>query len=86
MSKPTGKTYRIEKIADLLDVPAEKLDECWADVRAALAIARITRAICAWEHVPFSMPAVEWTDDGKREATAHMRDCEISILAKTGEI
>lgn len=54
MAEP--KTYRIERIADLLQVPIERRDQCMKELLYALALAELAGAEL--------QGPLEWTDDG----------------------
>lgn len=70
-----SRTYPIEHIADLLLVPADKIDECLADLRMALAAARLAMAVMPRPvNHRVALSRIDWHDDGKRETTAELGD------------
>lgn len=66
------KECRISSLADFLQVPPDRLDECLADFKTWLALARqadevsrISSGVLKAE-VKFDLRAFTWVDDGSR--------------------
>lgn len=51
------KTYRIERIADLLQVPSDRRKQCAKELLIVLEMSELAG-------VEDAMGAIEWTDDG----------------------
>lgn len=51
-----SKTYRLERIVDLLRVPLERREQCVKEILLALALADLAHAEL--------LGPTEWTDDG----------------------
>lgn len=66
---PTGKTYRIESVADFALIPADRRDACLADFRVFLGVSEAARTILGVEGVKVIGEVFDWTDDGKSEIT-----------------
>lgn len=70
------KEYRISSLADFLQVPADKLDECLADFQTWLSLARQADEVSRigsnmlGAEAKLSLRAFTWIDDGKRGVSA----------------
>lgn len=62
-SQPTGNTYRIQTIGDLLMVPADRLHDCLRDIEYGINLIVLVHGDDA---KPDLLPYVDWTDDGSR--------------------
>lgn len=77
-SEPQFKSYKIEHVRDLLQIPTERIDACLDELKDYLAVARIVLAAAkVWEEMhdvkmkpeDIAVGGFEWTDDGLREGT-----------------
>lgn len=75
-SEPQFKSYKIEHVRDLLQIPPERIDACLDELKDYLAVARIVLAaakVLEEAHdvkikpEDVSVGGFEWTDDGLRE-------------------
>lgn len=75
MSTPTGKTYRIDTVADMLAVPVDRVPFLLDDLANYLAHVHATKALN--EALGAEVMRVEtgfnWIDDGKHETTLNVR-------------
>lgn len=71
MSKP--KTYRIERISDLLNVPADRREECVKEILMGLSFSELTGT-------SKFLGCLEWTDDGDLSST--LVDCNGDTMLK----
>lgn len=70
---PTGRTFTIRSIRDLLDVPADRLPVCLAELEGWIAQVRqyaLTRGM------PASIGPYIWHDDGTAGFTVERREQE----------
>lgn len=77
-SRPTGETYRIRTLDDLLQTPDDRLRHCLDSLEMVLVTHRHLHAAIAaggerdgqrYEAPPFA--GWDWTDDGERVLTVH---------------
>lgn len=64
-------SYKIEKISDLLAVPADRREACMRDLLYGLALHEMAFGEDAQKAL---IGAVEWTDDDDHSATLHDPD------------
>jgi hypothetical protein len=81
------RTYRLERISDLLDLDDRQFEAALAELPAALRAVRHTRAMLrevaramgAPDPCPDAaqaLPALVWVDDGARDLTINIRTAE----------
>ena len=61
-----NKTYRIEKISDLLMVPIERREDCVRNMLYVLALHELTFGVDA---ATKELKSFAWTDDGNNNVT-----------------
>jgi hypothetical protein len=75
---PSGITYSIRFVTDLLGVPADRLADCLNELAAFVVLCRGLHAVMGDSVTP--PDAFEWTDDGLGEVGFSLKD------TATGEV
>lgn len=60
------KTYELTTIADLLQVPSDRLEECLRDIQYAVEFTHLVYGELALDAM---ILPISWTDDGLRNVT-----------------
>lgn len=73
-------TYRLKYIADLLDVPDDRLDACLAELRELMPIMRQQMSgFAAVARSAVECTGLEWVDDGAGDVTTRFATGETHL-------
>lgn len=70
-----NNTYTIEKITDILKIPADRIHDCMKEIADQFVqlSATLNASGVDLDDVEFDQEIITWVDDGKNNATATIR-------------
>ena len=70
-----SEVYKIEKITDLLKIPADRIHDCLTEIADQFIQLKATIEATGVDidDVEFDQEVIHWVDDGKRNATATIK-------------
>ena len=77
-----SKTYEIKTIADFMAVPVDRIDECLAELRVAIAL---SHEMARLANMTATLKKFSWIDDGKSDYSITAKLPDGQTVTASGE-